>query len=246
MWLSCSAKNHRHLARHLERTGFVLCHGRPVRISNWRHKVWQPAADELGLPSWATPYVFRHTAASLMAQRGVPVSAAAAACDTERPKLLRLQAAADMLGISRWYLNTLIDRGDIAIVRLGDMRCVPMSEIERVLRTRFERRPREGAATRRTPGNSRLATNQPETAALRPSAARVPHALEAGDVPLDVRGIGDLLAGDQSGPPLRERTIQAALTSLADAGLVDSDQPGPGRTPPWWPCAPSGGDRKCL
>jgi integrase len=46
----------------------------PVRISNWRHKVWQPAADELGLPAWATPYVLRHTAASLMAQRGVPVS----------------------------------------------------------------------------------------------------------------------------------------------------------------------------
>ena len=50
-----------------------------VRMSNWRHKIWEPAALELDLPSWATPYVLRHTAASLMAQQGVPVSAAAAA-----------------------------------------------------------------------------------------------------------------------------------------------------------------------
>jgi integrase len=57
---------------------FTTPSGDPIRLSNWRHRVWQPAADELGLPDWATPYVLRHTAASLMAQRGVPVSAAAA------------------------------------------------------------------------------------------------------------------------------------------------------------------------
>jgi integrase len=64
----------------------------PVRISNWRHKVWQPAADELGLPAWATPYVLRHTAASLMAQRGVPVSAAAAALGHDPAIFLRTYA----------------------------------------------------------------------------------------------------------------------------------------------------------
>ena len=58
---------------------FTTPAGSPVRIANWRHRVWQPAANAIGLPAWATPYVLRHTAASLMAQRGVPVSAAAAA-----------------------------------------------------------------------------------------------------------------------------------------------------------------------
>jgi integrase len=63
-----------------------------VRISNWRHKVWQPAADELGLPKLATPYVLRHTAASLIAQRGVPVSAAAAALGHDPAIFLRTYA----------------------------------------------------------------------------------------------------------------------------------------------------------
>jgi integrase len=44
--------------------------GDPVRLSNWRHRVWDPLAAELGLPGWATPYVLRHTAASLLAQSG--------------------------------------------------------------------------------------------------------------------------------------------------------------------------------
>ncbi|HMK62021.1 MAG TPA: tyrosine-type recombinase/integrase [Acidimicrobiales bacterium] len=63
-----------------------------MRISNWRRKAWQPAADELGFPSWATPYVLRHTAASLMAQRGVPVSAAAAALGHDPAIFLRTYA----------------------------------------------------------------------------------------------------------------------------------------------------------
>ena len=48
-----------HLAAHVEDDPLALIFttpsGTPVRISNWRHKVWQPAADELGLPKWATP-----------------------------------------------------------------------------------------------------------------------------------------------------------------------------------------------
>jgi hypothetical protein len=72
--------------------------------------VWQPAADELGLPAWATPYVLLHTAASLMAQRGVPVSAAAAALGHDPAIFLRtyahlypgdLRAVADAMDLAR-------------------------------------------------------------------------------------------------------------------------------------------------
>src|SRR5580692_7632266 len=72
-----------HLDTHVEDSAeapiFTTPTGDRVRISNWRHRVWQPAAAQLEFPSWATPYVLRHTAASLMAQSGVPVTAAAAA-----------------------------------------------------------------------------------------------------------------------------------------------------------------------
>jgi integrase len=71
---------------------FTTPSGDPIRLSNWRHRVWQPAADELGLPDWATPYVLRHTAASLMAQRGVPVSAAAASLGHDPAIFLRTYA----------------------------------------------------------------------------------------------------------------------------------------------------------
>jgi integrase len=85
-----------HLAAYVEDDPLALLFttpsGTPVRISNWRHKVWQPAADEIGLPKWATPYVLRHTAASLMAQRGVPVSAAAAALGHDPAIFLRTYA----------------------------------------------------------------------------------------------------------------------------------------------------------
>ena len=85
-----------HLAAHVDDDPLALIFttqsGTPVRISNWRHKVWQPAADKLELPKWATPYVLRHTAASLMAQRGVPVSAAAAALGHDPAIFLRTYA----------------------------------------------------------------------------------------------------------------------------------------------------------
>jgi integrase len=29
--------------------------GSPVRIANWRHRVWQPAANAIRLPAWTTP-----------------------------------------------------------------------------------------------------------------------------------------------------------------------------------------------
>jgi integrase len=85
-----------HLTAHVEDDPLALIFTTPsrtpVRISNWRHKVRQPTADELELPKWATPYVLRHTAASLMAQRGVPVSAAAAALGHDPAIFLRTYA----------------------------------------------------------------------------------------------------------------------------------------------------------
>jgi integrase len=89
---------------------FTTPAGSPVRIANWRHRVWQPAANQIGLPGWATPYVLRHTAASLMAQRGVPVSAAAAALGHDPAIFLRtyahlypgdLRAVADAMDLIR-------------------------------------------------------------------------------------------------------------------------------------------------
>jgi integrase len=66
--------------------------GSMVRLSNRRHRVWQPAAVQAGLPSGAMPYVLRHTAASLMAQQGVPVSTAAAALGHDPATYLRTYA----------------------------------------------------------------------------------------------------------------------------------------------------------
>jgi integrase len=71
---------------------FTTPHDEPVRMSNWRHRVWDPVAAELGLPGWATPYVLRHTAASLLAQSGVPVTAAAASLGHDPAIFLRTYA----------------------------------------------------------------------------------------------------------------------------------------------------------
>jgi integrase len=71
---------------------FTTPTGERVRISNWRRRVWQPAARQLALPSWATPYVLRHTAASLLAQSGVPVTAAAASLGHDPAIFLRTYA----------------------------------------------------------------------------------------------------------------------------------------------------------
>ncbi len=89
---------------------FAASDGSMVRLSNWRHRVWQPAAETLGLPPGATPYVLRHTAASLMAQQGVPVSTAAAALGHDPAIYLRtyahlypgdLRSAADAMDAAR-------------------------------------------------------------------------------------------------------------------------------------------------
>lgn len=63
---------------------------------------------------------------------------------------------------------------------------------------------------------------------------RVFAALEGPDRPLGVREIGDRMAEDGQGPPLRRDTIQKALGALLDRGLVDADKPGRGERNGWW------------
>jgi hypothetical protein len=70
---------------------------------------------------------------------------------------------------------------------------------------------------------------------LGPAARRVLAVLpEAGQGEMTVRMIGDLLAEDHLGPPLRARTVQRALNDLVGQGLVDGT-PGDVRTAGhWW------------
>ena len=72
--------------------------------------MWQPAAEKSGLSGSVTPYVLRHTAASLMAQQGVPVSTAAASLGHDPAIFLRtyahlypgdLRSAADAMDAAR-------------------------------------------------------------------------------------------------------------------------------------------------
>jgi integrase len=81
-----------HVPDRSDATIFLAPDGSMVRLSNWRHRVWQPSVEQAGLPPGATPYVLRHTAASLMAQRGVPVSTAAAALGHDPAIYLRTYA----------------------------------------------------------------------------------------------------------------------------------------------------------
>jgi integrase len=52
---------------------FPTPEGARLRLSNFR-RVWDRAAKAASLPTSATPYVLRHTCASLAAQRGVPIT----------------------------------------------------------------------------------------------------------------------------------------------------------------------------
>lgn len=89
---------------------FTTDKGARVRLSNFRADEWKMARDKAKLPEWATPYVLRHTAASLMAQRGVPVTTAAAVLGHDPAIYLRtyahlypgdLRSAADALEAAR-------------------------------------------------------------------------------------------------------------------------------------------------
>jgi integrase len=86
----------RHIERHVpndpEAPIFTTPAGERFRLSNWRHRVWDPAAIKANLPTWATPYALRHTAASLLAQQGVPATVAAAMLGHDPAIFLRTYA----------------------------------------------------------------------------------------------------------------------------------------------------------
>jgi len=70
---------------------FSTPNGAPVRLSNFRG-TFERARRDVGLPEWTTPYTLRHTAASLLAQRGVPPSTAAAMLGHDPAVFLRTYA----------------------------------------------------------------------------------------------------------------------------------------------------------
>lgn len=70
---------------------FVTPQGRPIGLRNFRRRL-DAAAKVAGLPEWFTPYVLRHTCASLMAQKGIPVTAAAAIMGHDPAMFLKVYA----------------------------------------------------------------------------------------------------------------------------------------------------------
>ncbi len=54
---------------------FTAPHGGPLRGSNWRHRVWQPALKETTIDPRFVPHELRHTAASLMIASGASIKA---------------------------------------------------------------------------------------------------------------------------------------------------------------------------
>ena len=71
---------------------FATPTGTRIRLSNFRNNVWDVARKKARLPDWVTPYVLRHTAASLMAQNGVSVTTAAAVLGHDPAIYLRTYA----------------------------------------------------------------------------------------------------------------------------------------------------------
>ncbi|MFD0595234.1 AAA family ATPase [Catellatospora coxensis] len=67
---------------------------------------------------------------------------------------------------------------------------------------------------------------------FRPAARRVMRLLATTGTGMTVQQIGDALA-DQPDGPLQKRTIQDALKSLSDAGLLDEIDPHPGKPTVW-------------
>ena len=130
---------------------FTTPFGDPVRLSNWRHRVWDPLAAELGLPGWATPYVLRHTAASLLAQSGVPVTAAAASLGHDPAIFLRtyahlypgdLAAVADAMDAARSAVvdaQQLGDDGTQSVRASGSVARVDFAGMARRRRQEVER-----------------------------------------------------------------------------------------------------------
>jgi len=72
---------------------------------------------------------------------------------------------------------------------------------------------------------------------VKPAVRRVAHVLAAANGPLDVTAIGDRLADDPTGPPLKRRTIQDALVRLHRLGRAQSDHES---SPPTWSASAPG------
>jgi integrase len=98
---------------------FVRPDGRPFLLARFR-TAFDRAVRAADLPDWVTPYTLRHTCASLLAQRGVPVATAAALMGHDPAMYLRtythlypgdLQGAAHALESAR--------RGDDAGIARG-------------------------------------------------------------------------------------------------------------------------------
>jgi integrase len=69
-WL-CDLLKPRTVGRRLDDLLFATPGGYPLRLSNFRRKVWNPAVAEAGLQG-ITPHGLRHTAASLYIAAGTP------------------------------------------------------------------------------------------------------------------------------------------------------------------------------
>ncbi|MDA2980129.1 MAG: site-specific integrase [Actinomycetota bacterium] len=52
---------------------FTSTQGEPIRLQNFRRRVWAPAIERAGLPVDLRIHDMRHTAASLLANAGVPI-----------------------------------------------------------------------------------------------------------------------------------------------------------------------------
>jgi integrase len=52
---------------------FTSSGGHPIRLQNFRRRVWKPAVHRAGLPGGLRIHDMRHTAASLLANAGVPM-----------------------------------------------------------------------------------------------------------------------------------------------------------------------------
>ena len=54
--------------------------------------------------------------------------------ESQTASLLTVQAAAQRLALSRSMLYNLMERGDLAYVKIGRARRIPLSEVERLIR----------------------------------------------------------------------------------------------------------------
>ncbi|MDQ6911171.1 MAG: site-specific integrase [Actinomycetota bacterium] len=70
---------------------FVTSTGCPIGLRNFRRRL-DSAATAAAMPEWFTPYMLRHTCASLMASQGVPITTAAAIMGHDPAMFLRTYA----------------------------------------------------------------------------------------------------------------------------------------------------------